>query len=444
MTYDLPQHLAPFDRLPRPARQAALARHARGLAPEAYQALHAALDAGDSQDRHTALFLAVVRHDLAGVCTALHDPLLRPRALAAVGRLPVPDEALADVARTAPRAHRHALYRLLRRSRRHALADRLLPEVDRLHGGQEAARLLPACTPLLVDAWLARLPVPEGVLRSLARTAPRPLTAYLLRQAGQPADARLPVRQRDQLITGATRRDRGAGLDVLHERPALLPAEAVVHLLAEPAAVVAALRRSAVDLPVPAGKLPERICRALRALPAEELALLARACRPKAARGPFGQPRPEPVLQLLEPSERHRVARELLAAHPHDRPHGALLLALDPPERARVVRDHLAGRKGRETRLAATVRFLPLAEAEERLARLAGDHNRHMRCYGWSALLQCAALDGDPADTPGCCGAANGPGTTTPRSGSWRWPERPRRRRSSSPPSRRTSCATRP
>ncbi|MFE2912876.1 hypothetical protein [Kitasatospora indigofera] len=398
MTYDVPQHLAPFDRLPRPARQAALARHARALAPDAYEELRAALDSGDSQDRHTALFFAVVRRDLARVVTALHDPLLRPRALAAAGRLPVPDEVLAGVARTAPRAHRHALYRLLRRSRRHALADRLLPEVDQLHGGQEAARLLPACTPALVDAWLPRLPVPEGVLCSLARTAPRALTEYLLRQAGRPADARLPVRQRDRLITGAARRDRGAGLAVLHHRPDLLPAEAVVHLLAEPAALVATVRRNAVDLPVPAGELPERVRRALRALPAEELALLARACRPRAPLGPFRLPRPEPVLQLLEPSERHRVARELLAAQPRNRPHGPLLLALDPPERALVVRDHLAGRKGRESRLAATVRFLPLAEAEDRLARLAGDHSRHMRCYGWSALLQCAALDGDPAE----------------------------------------------
>ncbi|MFJ1702121.1 hypothetical protein [Kitasatospora sp. NPDC088346] len=398
MAYDIPQQLAQFDRLPRPARQAALARHARALAPDAYEALHAALDSGDTQARHTALFLAVVRRDLVRVRSALDDPLLRARALAAAGRLPVPDEVLADVARTAPRAHRHALYRLLRRSRRHTLADRLLPEVDRLHGGQEAARLLPACTPALVDTWLPRLPVPEGVLRSLARTAPRPLTECLLRQAGQPADAQLPVRQRDQLIAGATRRDRDAGLTVLHNRPDLLPAEAVVDLLAEPAAVVAALRENAVDLPVPVGELPERIRRALRALPAEDLALLARTCRPKASLGPFGQPRPEPVLQLLEPSERHRVARELLAAHPHDRPYGPLLLALDPQERAVVVRDYLAGRRSREQRLAATVRYLPLAEAEERLARLAGDHSRHMRCYGWSALLQCAALNGDPAE----------------------------------------------
>ncbi|MCC9308655.1 hypothetical protein LN042_16465 [Kitasatospora sp. RB6PN24] len=398
MADDTPRHLARFDRLARPARQAALARHARALAPDAYETLHAGLDSGDTQDRHTALFLAVVRRDLVRVGAALDDPLLRARALAAAGRLPVPDEILADFARTAPRAYRHALYRLLRRSRRHILADRLLPEVHRLHGGQEAARLLPSCTPALVDEWLPHLPVPEGVLRSLARTAPRPLTKYLLRQTGQPADGRLPVRLRDQLITGATRRDRDAGLAVLRGCPGLLPAEAVVDLLTEPAAVVAAVREHAVDLPVPVGELPERVCRALRALPVEELAVLARTCRPKAPAGPFRQPRPEPVLQLLEPAERHRVARELLAAHSHARPHGSLLLALDPQERAVVVRDYLAHRRSREQRLAATVRYLPLAEAEERLATLAGSHSRIMRCYGWSALLQCAALGGDAAE----------------------------------------------
>ncbi|GGX13903.1 hypothetical protein [Streptomyces chryseus] len=84
-----PQPLTPawlrahFDPLPFPARRAALARYGRALAPDAYAALHAVLDAGDAEERHMALFLAVVRRDTDAVCTALGDPLLRRRALSA-------------------------------------------------------------------------------------------------------------------------------------------------------------------------------------------------------------------------------------------------------------------------------------------------------------------------------------------------------------------------
>jgi hypothetical protein len=46
---------AHFDPLPFPARMSALARYARTLTPHAYETLYRALDAGDSDERHTAL-----------------------------------------------------------------------------------------------------------------------------------------------------------------------------------------------------------------------------------------------------------------------------------------------------------------------------------------------------------------------------------------------------
>ena len=80
------------------------------------------------------------------MAAALADPLLRRRALSAAIRLPVPEQALAELALSEVGAVRQETYRVLRLSRRTHLADSLVPRVHERHGGQEAAYLLTACS----------------------------------------------------------------------------------------------------------------------------------------------------------------------------------------------------------------------------------------------------------------------------------------------------------
>ncbi|WP_155385654.1 hypothetical protein [Catellatospora paridis] len=118
------------------------------------------------------LFAAVVRRDVTAVEAALNDPVVGDRALAAAIHLPVSDEALTTLIRTAPEMTRRRCYGVLRRSRRRALADSLLPEVVATFGEREGIILLAACSSSIVDSWLPRLAVTEAGLRSLVDVAP--------------------------------------------------------------------------------------------------------------------------------------------------------------------------------------------------------------------------------------------------------------------------------
>ena len=150
---------ARFEPLPLPDRQRALALYARRQSPVGYKALCRALDKGDLDDRMLGLFFARARHDLPAVEKAIADPQLRHTALAAAIRLPVADEVLVAALHDAPRAHREDVYGVLRRSRRRALADRLLPEIFDRHGSADALRLLSACSAAVAEEWLPRLGV---------------------------------------------------------------------------------------------------------------------------------------------------------------------------------------------------------------------------------------------------------------------------------------------
>ncbi|MFI5527813.1 hypothetical protein ACIA8O_04560 [Kitasatospora sp. NPDC051853] len=395
--------------LPRSARRSAIARLARRLTPDEYRGLHAALDGGTAEDRHTALFLATVRRDLDRVVAALHDPALRSRALAAAGRLPVPDEALAEVARTAPQAHRLALYRQLRRTGKRELADRLLPEVYDRYGRREAARLLVACSPETVHPWFARLAIDHGVLAGLARTAPVAVARLLAEQEQERqrlygGDGTTPIPwngSNRRLVTSATRRDPEAGFHLLATAWRLLTAEAVVELLAQPARVAELIRSRGIEkLAIPDRELPTHVARAIGRLPEEQRVLLARTCRGRYRGGPYQGLPVEPLLALLEPELRAEVAAEMIAGSTgRSFPGAGPVMALGPEKRAELVRTHLAERPGgRASRVLRVVRLLPLAEAEERLARAAGSPRRHERADGWGALLACATVEGDPAE----------------------------------------------
>ncbi|MFD8592586.1 hypothetical protein ACFV1B_24095 [Streptomyces sp. NPDC059637] len=400
-----------FDPLPHPARTAALARYARALAPDDYRTLHAALDSGSPDDRHTALFLAVVRRDLDTVGTALGDPLLRSRALSAAARLPVPDGPLAAVALGDVRSARHDTYRVLRLSRRTALADRLLPRVRERHGDADAARLLPACSPEAAAEWLPRLEVSEGALRRLARTAPAATAARLVADhLARPRRARhRPFNRRASTADLVAERDPEAGLSILRHAPALITPRALAHLLKEPRQVLRALRgREAGELdalrlfPDPP---PPSAVRALRTLPTAELAELALLLKPRRYHwsGPGnGRVVPDPLISLLPPGDRRRVVGQLVErgrGRSRNMPLHALA-ALDPQDRAELLSPVLARIGGRRPGLwdvpAAAV--APLAEAEPVLREVSEGHRSHERALAWAALITCAEIHGDPDD----------------------------------------------
>ncbi|MES5824179.1 HEAT repeat domain-containing protein [Streptomyces sp. RG80] len=396
---------AHFDSLPFPARSGALARYARTLAPGAYETLHRTLDHGDAADRHTALFLAVVRRDLERVAAALADPLLGRRARAAAIRLPVPEPALERLALSDIRAVRHDTYRLLRLSRRTALAARLLPQVHERHGGREAAALLPACPPETVTDWLPRVEPAPGILNSLARTAPYAVATYLTAQyAHWPQQF---ARRHRAVASLAARRDPRAALLLLDRTPLLLTPAAVLSALSRPAEALAVLRtphpgpggRGRARL-VPAGPLPPSLRRTLLALPPRDLLELAEHCTCAGRRSPAeGRTEiiPDTLLALLPPAERRRVVEKHTSGMP--RPVPALLselAALEAADRADLVRPLAAGSERRPWGLARSARALPLAEGEPLLRTLADNHRVQHRSLAWPALLVCAELEGDP------------------------------------------------
>ncbi|MDQ8703780.1 hypothetical protein RCO28_14955 [Streptomyces sp. LHD-70] len=425
-----PQPLTPgwlsahFDPLPFPARASALARYARALTPAAYQSLHRALDKGTDHERHRALFLAVARRDLPTVAAALTDPALRRRALSAAIRLPVAEQALEQLALSPLRAVRHDTYRVLKHSRRRALADALLPRVHERYGDDDAARLLTACPASTADRWLPRLDPPHGVLRTLARTAPVAVARLLadMHARIEPHDRRARYafdRAHRPLACLAARRDPDAGLVLVWAAPHLLEGEAVLSVLRRPAAVLEALRAAPeqrrkqqeedhggsprAELPVPPGPLPRSVRKALLHLSPDDLADFAERCTEGARRLGFRQRyevAPDGLLTLLPPAERRRVITRRAEGRRNGL--GALsitaLAALAPEDRAELTAADHDGRT-RGPRIASRRAVaLPLDQAEPILLDLAAQHRLHDCALAWPALLACAELNGDPQE----------------------------------------------
>lgn len=404
---------AHFDPLPFPARMSALARYARTLTPHAYETLRHALDTGDPDERHTALFLAVVRRDLDRVTEALDDPVLGRRARAAAIRLPVPEHALERLALSDIRTTRHDTYRLLRLSRRSALAARLLPQVYERHGAREAAALLPACPTDTVRAWLAGVEPGPGTLNSLARTAPRAAAEHVAAQVV--AQRELHRRQEECALVRRYRavaslaacRDHDAALLLLERVPGLLPPRGVLAALHRPDEALAILRAAPTDADggrrshfIPAGPLPPSVRRALLALPAEDLVALAEHC--PATGGPEHGPgrhevAPDGLLSLLPPAERRRIVESRTLGR--GRLRGAertTLAALEPSDRAALIIPWLEERGRTPWTIARLATALSLADGEPLLRELVDNHRLQHRTVAWPALLACAELEGDP------------------------------------------------
>ncbi|GAA1543624.1 hypothetical protein GCM10009827_074160 [Dactylosporangium maewongense] len=371
------------DGLDAPARRRAIARFALGMSQQEYQELHARLDGGDIDERHDGLFVAVVRRDVAAVERALGDGELRGRALSAAIRLPVSDAALRRLALTTPFATRRQVYRVLRRSARRGLAGSLLPEVPE----RDRPLLLAACAAGVVERWLPALPVTIDDLRRLARTAPVAV-ARRLAEDGH-TDGRRRWSPGRAGVEAAVRRDPAAAAIVAEGQR--------WQDRGTPDAVAAALRAgqfwSVEPRPHGTGQLPRRARRTVRALPATDLAGLARLTD--------GDGRAA-LLDALPPARR----RAALEAWPLDNQAFTPELCVLPfADRVAVARDRLARRPEDPEMLA----LLPYAEVRDTLLALTRSHRAGQREAGWPALLRSAMLDPDRtafADAIGRAGRA--------------------------------------
>ncbi|AGL15789.1 hypothetical protein [Actinoplanes sp. N902-109] len=168
--------LTALDPLSYPARMRHLARWA-ATAPER-AAVCAELRAGNAYERHLALTAAMVAGDAEGIRAATQDPQPSLRAAALVAALRTGTFVPAGIDLSA--MERRRVYRTLRRLRAPEVADALLAPIRAAYGDEEAAALLPACSPDLVRDQLPDL---EHALnpRRLVRRHAEPL----LERAGQ-------------------------------------------------------------------------------------------------------------------------------------------------------------------------------------------------------------------------------------------------------------------
>ncbi|MGW0660215.1 hypothetical protein [Streptodolium elevatio] len=359
----------------------------------------AELWAMDRFGRETALHMAISVADTAFVTTALHapEPDLARWAVRSAAKMPVPDDALAELLDDAPQILRSEVYRAIRRGRRTALADRIVGDIAAAYGPDEAAVLLPACSPDAVAAVLPVLPFTPTLSRALARRTPDLVLDAADRELSDlPASLRAAWWQRHGQAVGIAAESRPLRvLDLLerHTRQGMMPWGVAprLHLL------VAADPRRTVDALIRAGHhgpaLSRGVAHRLAAAATENLADLGRAVRdnealftsllrafPPSAREAFFDAVhadvdlsqweiDEDVLELLPTARRIAEARRMLA----------VAEAEDDTD----ARQHMLAR-------------LPYDEVRGELLAECRRPDAYDRANGYRALIGCAARTRDP------------------------------------------------
>lgn len=152
--------LAVLDPLPHAARLRYTAVTAHRLAAHGgLRPLLAALDVRGPYERRLAALAALAAGDSAYLAARIGnpDPVARRYALRGARRMPVPDSAVEAAYDDAPAVVRADLARLLRDGRRPGLAERLVLRARTAYGDQDAARLLPGCSPEFTARLLPEL-----------------------------------------------------------------------------------------------------------------------------------------------------------------------------------------------------------------------------------------------------------------------------------------------
>ncbi|MFC9286491.1 hypothetical protein [Streptomyces sp. NPDC057052] len=196
MPTDAEQLLSALEPLPFPARLTLTARTALRLVEDGtLTPFLTELDGRGLYERRLAALAALVGRDAGFLAKRLADPdpVVAGYARRAVRDLPVPDPAVEAAYDDAPAVLRQRLARLLAAGGRSALAERLVARLRAEWGDAEAARLLPACSPLFVARELPGLAHAVDGWTRLACRHPDPV----LDHAEQTLAARAGGRQRD-------------------------------------------------------------------------------------------------------------------------------------------------------------------------------------------------------------------------------------------------------
>ncbi|TDC09102.1 hypothetical protein [Actinomadura bangladeshensis] len=398
--------LAEIEPLPHRARVRRLVELRRHAGEPELAALLAELGGRGHYERSTALFVASVVRDEASaahILAATGDPdaALAVRATRLAVRYAPAPGPLADSLRDAPSAVRTATYRAIRRYRRTDLADALIGPIEERWGADEAAALLPACTPGNAARRIGALAHAVPNHHSLGRAHPGTVLDRAEREL-----ARLSRGAQTSWwypngpgVAAAVRHDPGRVLGLLEdhwharELPHALRPWIGTLLDTEPERTVGLLLSEDCRPILPAlirrRSMRDRFAR----IGGDALTGIARAVRED-----------ERTLRLLlkavPPSRRGALfdaamdGVDLAAAELG----GELLDVLPRAVRVREARRMLALRAvaGRPQRVQAVSAFLPFEEARPVLAELIRRPDADERAAGYALLVQCAGRERDP------------------------------------------------
>ncbi|WP_163506937.1 hypothetical protein [Fodinicola acaciae] len=359
---------------------------------------------GSRYERQVAVGLAAAAGAVDQLVWAARDPdpVVAKEALARA--LPVAsDDQIGELLPRLAAGHRKAVYRELRRGRRTALADHLLPEVCQWWGDAAAATILPAAGPVTVAEWLPRLGHALGGWSALAGRHPDAVLAYAEAELeGLDDTGRRRWWSRRHQLVAALADHRPSGLLRLLERSLVgeLPAAVVgrllsasagrtVNLLSQPGRLgtagwgrwltrsqarrIAALDDATV---IELGRVVRTIDgdQELSGRVLELLAAVAPRRRPAILDGIVAGTEiaavrlSDGLLDLLPAARRHEETRRTLRLRP---------VKADPDQAARLTA------------------FLPLPEARRKLTSLTAAADADQRALGYSLLIACAGRGRD-------------------------------------------------
>ncbi|MFI1480122.1 hypothetical protein [Streptomyces sp. NPDC020747] len=386
-----------LDPLPYPLRMRELAARTRELAET--RPLLDELETRGAYERGLAVVAAAVAGDTEWIAARIADPdsFVRGHALRTAESLQVPDSAYESALTDAPEAIRRQLLRAVVAGRRTALADRLVDGVRAEWGDEEAARLLPGCSPETVARLLPLLLHAVQGSKSLGRRHPRTLLDVAEREL-----ADLPESLRDawwqryaEVVVAAVTAEP---LRVLELAERLGPSRIPSQLLDQAGAFAAVAPDRVLQLLI-SGRFPSYIGTRNRSLQrrlarsgAEELAMYGRMLAESGGLAPH--------LRALPPARRHAFYTSATAGR------GAGGAAVDAVILEALPRSCVA-EEARRMAAAARERgeawgtvllaesFLPVAEARERLIEATRRPAAEDRALAWPLLIRNAARSGD-------------------------------------------------
>ncbi|MEU9878685.1 hypothetical protein [Streptomyces phaeochromogenes] len=389
-----------LDPLPYPLRMRELAARTREL--EETRPLLDELETRGAYERGLAVVAAAVAGDTEWIAARIADPdsFVRGHALRTADSLQVPDSAYESALTDAPEAIRRQLLRAVVADRRTALADRLVDGVRAEWGDEEAARLLPGCSPETVARLLPSLLHAVRGSKSLGRRHPKALLDLAERElAALPESLRDAWWQRYSEVVVVTVTAEPLRVLELVERlgPSRIPAQ----LLDQVGAFAAVAPERVLRLLI-SGRFPSYIGtrshslqrRLARSEAAEELAVYGRML---AASGGLA-----PLLQALPPARRHAF----YSASTAGRGMGgatvdAVILEALPrscvAEEARRMAAAARERGEAWNTVLLAESFLPVAEVRERLVEATRRPAAEDRALAWPLLIRNAARSGDSA-----------------------------------------------